>query len=140
MRENDTDASSGFDYQFNAIHDESNELFAAYKEMFEIAVSQQGGGLWELAIVYAPILDRFAVSVHKYFLYLALTRRLQPGPRYGVVKRCQEVIRRVAGRLIQEKKRKIEEAEKAGSVYGGRDLLSALCACSSYSLADLREH
>ena len=53
---------AGFDYQFNAIHDESNELFTAYKDMFEIAVSQQGGGLWELAIVYVPILDRFAVS------------------------------------------------------------------------------
>ncbi|PIL35085.1 cytochrome P450 [Ganoderma sinense ZZ0214-1] len=100
---------AGFDYQFNAIQDESNELFTAYKEMFEIAVSQQGGGLWELLIVYLPILDRFA-----------------PGPRYGVIKKSQEVIKRVAGRLIQEKKRKIEEAEKAGSVYGGKDLLSAL--------------
>ncbi|EJF55866.1 cytochrome-450 hydroxylase [Dichomitus squalens LYAD-421 SS1] len=109
---------AGFDYEFNAIHDESNELFAAYKEMFEIAVSQQGGGLWELAIVYAPILDRFA-----------------PGPRYAVVKKSQEVIKRVAGRLIQEKKRKIEEAEKAGSIYGGKDLLSALLR--SNAAADL---
>ena len=58
----DADATAGFDYQFNAIQDESNELFTAYKEMFEIAVSQQGGGLWELLIVYLPILDRFAVS------------------------------------------------------------------------------
>ncbi|RPD56633.1 cytochrome-450 hydroxylase [Lentinus tigrinus ALCF2SS1-7] len=109
---------AGFDYQFNAIHDESNELFMAYKEMFEIAVSQQGGGLWELAIVYAPILDRFA-----------------PGQRYTVVKKSQEVIKRVAGRLIQEKKRKIEEAEKAGTTYGGKDLLSALLR--SNAAADL---
>ncbi len=57
---------AGFDYQFNAIHDESNELFMAYKEMFEIAVSQQGGGLWELVIVYAPFLDRFAVCALKH--------------------------------------------------------------------------
>ena len=56
-----TQHAAGFDYQFNAIRDESNELFTAYKEMFEIAVSQQGGGLWELAILYAPILDRFMV-------------------------------------------------------------------------------
>ncbi|KAI0754478.1 cytochrome-450 hydroxylase [Daedaleopsis nitida] len=100
---------AGFDYQFNAIHDESNELFLAYKEMFEIAVSQQGGGLWELVILYFPFLDRFS-----------------PGDRFKVVKQSQETIKRVAGRLIQEKKRKIEEAEKAGSVYGGKDLLSAL--------------
>ncbi len=33
----------------------------------------------------------------------------------------------MAGRLIQEKKSKIAEAEKVGSVYGGKDLLSALC-------------
>ncbi len=42
------------------------------------------------------------------------------------MKKSQAVIKRVAGRLIQEKKRKIEEAEKAGTTYGGKDLLSAL--------------
>ena len=62
VQHSNADAIAGFDYQFNAIQDESNELFTAYKEMFEIAVSQQGGGLWELLIVYLPILDRFAVS------------------------------------------------------------------------------
>ena len=50
----------------------------------------------------------------------------QPGERYNVVKKSQATIQRVAGRLIQEKKRKIEEAEKSGSVYNGKDLLSAL--------------
>jgi hypothetical protein len=33
---------SGFDYHFNAIQNEDNELFNAYKDMFEIAVSQPG--------------------------------------------------------------------------------------------------
>lgn len=51
---------------------------------------------------------------------------LQPGEAYKVVKKSQDVIKRVAGRLIQEKKRKIEEAEKTGTTYGGKDLLSAL--------------
>lgn len=51
---------------------------------------------------------------------------LQPGDRFKVIRESHETIKRVAGRLIQEKKRKIEEAEKAGSVYGGKDLLSAL--------------
>ncbi|KAI0629792.1 cytochrome-450 hydroxylase [Trametes polyzona] len=100
---------AGFDYHFNAIHDGSNELFMAYKDMFEIAISQQKGGLWDLLALYFPILDR-----------------LWPGERSRVVAKSHEVINRVAGRLIQEKKSKIAEAEKAGSVYGGRDLLSNL--------------
>lgn len=56
---------TGFDYHFDAIKDESNELFMAYKEMFETAVSQSGGGLRELAITYVPILNRIAVSCHE---------------------------------------------------------------------------
>ncbi|KAI0642921.1 cytochrome-450 hydroxylase [Trametes meyenii] len=100
---------AGFDYSFNAIQDQSNELFMAYKDMFEIAISQQKGGLWDLAAMYFPILNR-----------------IFPGEAQRVVAKSHEVINRVAGRLIQEKKRKIEEAEKAGSVYAGKDLLSAL--------------
>ena len=42
------------------------------------------------------------------------------------MRRCQEVIRRVAGNLIQEKKRKIAEAEAEGKDYQGKDLLSLL--------------
>ena len=82
--------------------------------------------MWELAIMCLPILDRFLVS------YMLLSVRCLPYPviqsseRYDVVKKSQATIQRVAGRLIQEKKRKIEEAEKAGTTYGGRDLLSAL--------------
>ena len=43
------------------------------------------------------------------------------------VHRCQEVIHRVAGQLVQEKKRKIVDGDKAGSAYAGKDLLSLLC-------------
>lgn len=42
------------------------------------------------------------------------------------MRRCQEVIHRVAGNLIQEKKRKIAEAEAEGKTYQGKDLLSLL--------------
>jgi len=42
------------------------------------------------------------------------------------VKRCQEVIRRVAGHLVTEKKRKIMEGEKTGSTFVDKDLLSLL--------------
>ena len=51
----------GFDYNFSAIHDETNELLLAFKDMFEIAVSQ-GTGLWDIVIVYLPFLERVFVS------------------------------------------------------------------------------
>ncbi|KAH9850160.1 cytochrome-450 hydroxylase [Lenzites betulinus] len=100
---------AGFEYHFNAVHDGSNELFMAYKDMFEIAVSQQSGSLWDLLALYVPVLDK-----------------VWPGERSRVVQKSHEVINRVAGRLIQEKKSKIAQAEKEGSVYGGKDLISAL--------------
>ena len=53
--------TSGFDYGFDSIQNESNELFKAYKDMFEIAISQTGAGLWGLAAACVPILDRFVV-------------------------------------------------------------------------------
>ena len=52
--------SSGFDYHFNAIQNEDNELFKAYKDMFEFAISQPN--VTRSAIyTYAPILIRFFV-------------------------------------------------------------------------------
>jgi len=52
--------SSGFDYHFNAIQNEDNELFKAYKDMFEFAVSQPGA-LKSLIYSNAPILSRLFV-------------------------------------------------------------------------------
>lgn len=58
---------------------------------------------------------------------LLLTSHCQPNDTVRFVAKCQTVIERVAGRLIQEKKRKIAEAEEKGQVYQGKDLLSLLC-------------
>jgi hypothetical protein len=56
----------GFDYQFNAIQNESNELFHAYKEMFEIAVS--GGQHIRTVIgIYAPFI--YTIFVRGYSLF-----------------------------------------------------------------------
>lgn len=99
---------AGFDYHFNAIQDETNELFCAYKEMFEIAISQ-GQELRSILGIYFPLLNT-----------------LYPDKATITVSRCQKVIRRVAGQLVQEKKRKIMEGEKSGSAYAGKDLLSLL--------------
>ncbi|KAJ8456141.1 hypothetical protein ONZ45_g18812 [Pleurotus djamor] len=99
---------AGFDYDFNAIQDETNELFSAYKDMFEVAISQ--GGIWRtIILVYAPFLNE-----------------LFPDKTTKIVRKCQAIIQRDAGRLVQEKKRKFEEGERTGKPYGGKDLLSLL--------------
>ena len=52
----------GFDYHFNAIQTEDNELFNAYKNMFEASVSQ-AQGLRKVIITYFPIFERFFVRI-----------------------------------------------------------------------------
>ena len=52
---------AGFDYQFNSIQDETNELFCAYKDMFEIAVSQ-GSAFRSVLGIYFPVLNKVFVS------------------------------------------------------------------------------
>ncbi|KAJ3477945.1 hypothetical protein NLI96_g10112 [Meripilus lineatus] len=101
--------STGFDYQFNAVENGENELFRAYKEMFEIGVSQQSGSWRSALAVYIPYHDV-----------------LFPDQAERHIKKCRAVIERIAGGLIQEKKRKISEAEKVGSTYQARDLLTLL--------------
>lgn len=52
---------AGFDYNFDAIENEDNELFMAYKEMFEISLSQ--GKLWRTLLgIWAPVVTRWFVS------------------------------------------------------------------------------
>lgn len=46
------------------------------------------------------------------------------------MKKCQKVIRRVAGQLIQEKKSKIAEGEASGKGYQAKDLLTLLSEVS----------
>ncbi|KAF9461315.1 cytochrome-450 hydroxylase [Collybia nuda] len=99
---------AGFDYNFNAIKDETNELFVAYKEMFEVAISQGQIGRTLLNI------------------YLPYFSALFPDKSMRTVRRCQEVIHRVAGQLVQESKRKILDGEKSGSGFYSRDLLTLL--------------
>ena len=46
---------AGFDYEFHAIQEESNEVYLAYKEMFEVAISQ-GSNLKSILAIYFPII------------------------------------------------------------------------------------
>ncbi|CAK5281479.1 unnamed protein product [Mycena citricolor] len=90
---------AGFDYNFNSMEDESNELFIAYRDMFEIGLTR-GSFIRTLLIIYLPFLNTIFPS--------RSTRTLE---------RCRAVIHRVAGRLIQEKKAKIVEGELSGDEY-----------------------
>ena len=56
------DGSLGFDYEFNSVEDETNELFCAYKEMFELAVSQNKSTIRQVLVLYFPIIDILFVS------------------------------------------------------------------------------
>jgi len=76
--------------------------------MFEVVISQSHP-LWTLLRIYAPFMGA-----------------LLDGKVNKTVKKCHSVIHRVAGHLIQEKKFKIQEGEKTGVAYNGKDLLSLL--------------
>ncbi|PSR79569.1 hypothetical protein PHLCEN_2v6980 [Hermanssonia centrifuga] len=110
----DVMGSAGFDYEFNAIQNEDNELLKAYTEMFEVAISRQSGG-WRTTLA----------------LYIPLWDKLFPDNTSRFVAKCQKVIQRVAGKLIQEKKRKMADAEEKGETYQGKDLLSLLLKSNS---------
>jgi hypothetical protein len=53
----DADGTLGFDYKFNSIEDDTNELLRAYKEMFELAVSQNKDMVRQMLGIYFPIID-----------------------------------------------------------------------------------
>ena len=56
----------GFDYQFNAIGNGDNELLRAYKEMFEVGISQQNGNIRMVLSLYFPFLRPFLVSSSRF--------------------------------------------------------------------------
>ncbi|KAH8102195.1 cytochrome P450 [Cristinia sonorae] len=105
----DVMGSAGFQYQFNALDSADNELLHAYKEMFEVGISQQGGSFRMILFLYFPFLRPF-IRDH----------------RSRTVDKCKDIIYRVAGQLIQERKQKIQEAEEVGKTYDGKDLLTLL--------------
>lgn len=53
---------------------------------------------------------------------------IQPDQAAKTVKRCHKVIWRVAGTLVQEKKKKIMDALQRGETCEDGDLLALMCA------------
>lgn len=123
-RRQQSNRPAGFDYHFNAIQNESDELFSAYKEMFEIA---QGSAIRTVLGIYFPFLDVLFVSIGTaQFQSVCDIPSAQPDERAKTIKRCHTVINRVAGKLIQSKKARIMECEKSGIGYMEKDLISLL--------------
>lgn len=59
----DVMGTAGFDYEFNAIQNEDNELLRAYVEMFEVAISRQSGGWYSTFTLFFPLLGKIYVSL-----------------------------------------------------------------------------
>lgn len=58
----DVMGSAGFDYELEAIYNGDNELLRAYTEMFDVAISQNRGGWWDLVTLHVPMADKLWVS------------------------------------------------------------------------------
>ncbi|KAI0035888.1 cytochrome P450 [Vararia minispora EC-137] len=99
---------AGFDYHFDAIQHETDELFIAYREMFEIGVAQEQKTRSIWGVVFPFII------------------RIFPDTYNIVLNRSHEIINRVARQLISEKKARIAEADARGELYAARDLLTLL--------------
>ena len=124
----DTNGTSGFDYEFNSIEDATNELFRAYREMFELSVSQQRSSMRTLLGIYFPIIDVLFVSKRRQiFGVSSLSVSIQPDLAARTVKKCHKVIWRVAGTLVQEKKKKVMDALQRGETCEDNDLLALMC-------------
>jgi hypothetical protein len=62
----------GFDYDFNAIGGEPNELFSAYKEMFEVTLAL-GNPARNFLRIYFPFVDSIFVNTYTLLPLLTLT-------------------------------------------------------------------
>ncbi|KIY67232.1 cytochrome P450 [Cylindrobasidium torrendii FP15055 ss-10] len=96
----------GFDYDFGAVQDQTNELLQAYMEMF--------GECTELKPGWLPLLALY---------FPAVFRPLCPD---HVAERCKATIDRIAGQLVQEKLDKLNHDEKNGCLKAGNDLLTLM--------------
>jgi hypothetical protein len=65
---------AGFDYHFHSLHDESEDVYLAYRKMFNIA--DKGPGLKSLIELYFPWVERFFVRSSLICRTCELTRPL----------------------------------------------------------------
>ncbi|PVG01506.1 cytochrome P450 [Serendipita vermifera] len=98
---------AGFNYEFNALKDESSELSTAFESILQ---STGGFPLFQVLKEHIPLL--------RYILrYDSLSRNLD---------RSQKTMREIGKKLIAQKKKEIEAEKEAGNKRGSKDLLTLL--------------
>jgi cytochrome P450 len=98
---------AGFDYHFNCLHDESEEMYLAYRRMFGIV--DKGPGYIGLLRLYFPIM-------HK----------IWPDKDSRITRECQRVIHAAGKRLVENKKSAILAEKSSAEEIQEKDILSLL--------------
>lgn len=104
--------------------------------MFETAISQDTSKRLVISL-YTTILDDLFVCRVSLGTFGVADPSMQPTETNKLVARCQATIKRVAGKLIQEKKARIASGGEGGTGMADKDLLSLLCAPQPLSCAYL---
>ncbi|KAJ7226048.1 cytochrome P450 [Mycena pura] len=98
---------AGFNYHFKALHDESEEVYSAYRRMF--AISDKASLLRVYKQLYLPIIEKIC-----------------PDEDDRITQRCLKIIRECGMGLIQTKRRAAVDDEKADLQSEEKDILSLL--------------
>ncbi|KZP00662.1 cytochrome-450 hydroxylase [Calocera viscosa TUFC12733] len=97
---------AGFDYEFNALEGESNPVYVAYREMFQVGLDE-GFTARSILEVYLPFLKSF-----------------WPDQRTKTIKRSHEIIYGIGRELLKRKKQEVDTAP--ASPQGPKDLLTLM--------------
>jgi hypothetical protein len=122
---------TGFDYHFRALQCESEEVYLAYRNMFNLA--DKDPGFRGLVKLYFPIIEKILVSDT---ISLAATQLTpfssQPNEATRITKESQRVIREAGQQLIQSKKTAILAEKASAREITEKDILSLLSLWSSF--------
>lgn len=52
---------AGFDYHFHSLEDETEDVYLAYRRMFDAA--EKGNGMYDLVRIYFPLIEKIMVRI-----------------------------------------------------------------------------
>src|ERR1700722_11082788 len=120
---------AGFDYHFHSMHDESEDVYLAYRKMFNIADTGTGP-LKSLMQLYLPWVEKFFVRGSSVRLVPVLTTFRKPDCNEKTTYDCLRTIKNAGMKIIAEKKA-VYNAEKAQvEKIRDKDILSLLSESS----------
>ena len=118
---------AGFDYAFQALKHESEEVYLAYRTMFDSLDKIPSAK--QIAEIFFPIIEKllvsFKISSSNYVL-LTQHRPSQPDKNIREINRCLRTIRRAGEKLIANKKAAITAEASSSKDIRGKDILSLL--------------